>query len=371
MDATDRRQRAAQEAAEWWVTLQGDPARDERERFVDWLRESAIHVAEMLRIAQVHGALAQFERWSQLPTGSGLEQVSEPENVIPLRPADSHTQLPQRQGSGASRQPLRLRSSPTRWAIAASLLIFAVATSWLLIQPRGQTIETQRGERREVALSDGSVVQVDPGTLLKVNFESHARRVVLERGRALFHVAKNAERPFFVQADGTVVRAVGTAFAVERATEAVVVTVAEGRVAVVPRSAPAVKQDPPTREVAGSRAASAGSAVTEIVLSANEQLTVESSGSAETVRSVDSRRTLAWAEGRLIFENQSVEEAVRQLNRYNRVQIVVTDPTLARRTISGVFNATDPQSFVAFLETVSSVRVTRGSSATVTIDVAQ
>ncbi len=61
MDANSRRARAAAEAAEWWVRIEsGELSRGEREQFVDWLRESAVHVAEMLRMAEVHGALERF-----------------------------------------------------------------------------------------------------------------------------------------------------------------------------------------------------------------------------------------------------------------------------------------------------------------------
>ena len=95
------------------------------------------------------------------------------------------------------------------------------------------------------------------------------------------------------------------------------------------------------------------------------------SGSAESVRAVDSGRALAWAEGRLIFENSSVAEAVRQFNRYNRIQILVNDDDLAHRSISGVFSAADPESFAAFLQSVAHVRVAHGDNADITIERAQ
>src|SRR5690349_12905429 len=65
MDGPERRAMAAETAAEWWVRLK-DPRipMSEREQFVDWLRESPVHVAEMLRVAQVHDALANFRRWT-------------------------------------------------------------------------------------------------------------------------------------------------------------------------------------------------------------------------------------------------------------------------------------------------------------------
>src|SRR6266853_725122 len=390
MDASDRRRRAAAEAAEWWVQLQGEASRGEHERYVDWLRESSVHVAEMLRVAQVHGALAQFERWSELATGGSGDEGG---TVVALP-----VPAPETRSSLESPKPL-----PRRWRLAASiaamLIVAAGLAAALLFALRGQVIETQRGERRQVALADGSLVQVDPETRLRVNYESRTRRVILERGRALFHVAKNPERPFLVQADDTTVRAVGTAFAVEQGADAVVVTVAEGRVAVFPAHASpaaeaaaasrrepiaqpaATPARPSTNHAASPPDSKTPSAVTEsspgmggageIFLVANEQVTVAASGSAEPVRTVDSGRALAWAEGRLIFENAPVERAVAQFNRYNRIQLAVNDATLARRPISGVFSAADPESFVAFIQSVATVRVTRSQKDDITIEAAK
>jgi transmembrane sensor len=373
MDASDRRGRAAEEAAEWWVLLQGEVTRREREEYVDWLRESSVHVAEMLRVAQLHGALEKFQRWSEIPTaGGGTEST-----VVPLVPPTHTTSSPP------------LKHTPRDWRLAASvaaaLLVVAGLTAWLLIDLRSQVIETQRGERRQVALADGSVVQVDPETRLKLDYEEHTRRVVLERGRALFHVAKNSERPFLVRVRNTTVRAVGTAFAVEEADHTVVVTVAEGRVAVL--NEPVTESQLPDTASPQKTAASAvkrvdeaprsdkppssGSAATEIILTANQQVTVAGVGTAEPVREVDSARVLSWAEGRLIFENESVERAVSEFNRYNRIQLNVNDAALAQRPISGVFSASDPESFVAFIQSVAAVRVTRNATDDIRIEAAK
>jgi transmembrane sensor len=274
------------------------------------------------------------------------------------------------------------------WATAASLLAIAGLGALRFLSAGGQIIQTERGERREMALSDGSVVQVDPETRLRLDYQPDTRRVILERGRALFHVARNANRPFLVQAHETTVRAVGTAFAVEQGTDAVVVTVAEGKVAVLPAGAPegakAVAAGAGTADSSAAaqpgfaqasrpvpRTAGGGHAPAEILLTANEQVTVAGSGTAAPVREVDSSRALAWAEGRLVFENESVARAVEQFNRYNRIQLTVNDPDLAHRSISGVFNAADPESFVAFIQSVAAVRVTRDSAADVRIEAAK
>ena len=390
MHASDRRKRVAEEAAEWWVVLQGEVSRAQREQYVDWLRETPMHVAEMLHIAQVHGALERFERWSRIPT----EGSSDDDGSVVTLPTPQHRpDAQQKVLESAPRRSIRV------WAVAATLLVVIGLTAALLVTEHGRIIQTERGERREVALADGSVVQVDPATRLRVKYEEHARYVFLERGRALFHVAKNVARPFFVEANDTTVRAVGTAFAVERQSDSIVVTVAEGKVAVFPAHSPTqVADTSPSAATAQVRIKASpeaalhpnswspsgheqlrsigqslspkepGGHATEIFLTADQQIVVARSGSAEPVRSVDSGRALAWAEGRLNFDRTSVGDAIQQFNRYNRIQIIVNDADLARRPISGVFSAADPESFAAFLSTVARVHITHSEAADITID---
>jgi transmembrane sensor len=333
MDASERRNRVAAEAAAWWVQLQSDDApRSTREQYVNWLRESPIHVAEMLRMAQLHGALQQFERWAQVDTSSDGES----DNVISL------TQPNPRESLRATRKSQALRV----WTIAASVGLIAIATTWFQLSARGEVIVTERGERREVALHDGSTVQVDPETQLRVKFNDRSRGIWLEHGRAMFKVAKNPNRPFEVHADDTVVRAVGTAFGVDRQSGGVVVTVAEGKVAIIRTMVTSLQPSQPDR--------------LPLALVANQQVIISKSGPAEPIHKVDSGRALAWAEGRLVFENDSVSSVAAQFNRYNHVQIHVTDAALSARPISGVFDATDPESFIAFFQSVAAVRVDRG-----------
>ena len=376
MDANDRRRRASGEAAQWWALLQDkDCSRADREQFVDWLRESAVHVAEMLRIAQVHGALEQFQRWTTIST-QGSDDAQDDDNVIPLGGAmlDKTEPPPAPRDPGppppAARSPGPNRARLLFAAVAATLVAVAVLGTFFA-RGWGQIIQTERGERREVALSDGSVLEVDPETRIRVAYESHARRIFLERGRALFRVAKNPQRPFLVRADGMTVRAVGTAFGVERQSQGILVTVAEGTVRVSPLDVPlqsnvSVQKSADYASHPSSHVSTASRvqdtsppAMTEILVTAGQQVRLAESGSAEPVRTVDPTRELAWARGRLVFDHESVADAVAEFNRYNRVQLKVTDTALAARAVSGVFDASDPESFIAFLGTVNVVHVTR------------
>ncbi len=349
MDASDRRARAGAEAAEWWVRIaSGEMSREEREQFVDWLRESALHVAEMLRMAEVHGALERFSDWARIPT----DDAQVPSNVVTFAPQIEAPARPaQAGGPSVGRR---------RWAVglaaAAGLAVLGFSLTFLF---GAQVIETGRAERRSVTLADGSIVQVDPESRLRIRLQKHERDVTLERGRALFRVARDHERPFLVHAGATLVRAVGTQFGVEQTREGIVVTVAEGKVAVVPAAARA-DDSGNHRTHPDGRSSGAGLAATaEVLLSAGQQVIVPRRGPAEAVRAVDTDRELAWVVGRLVFDNESVADVVDEFNRYNVVQLHVASRELAQRSISGVFDASEPESFIGFMQSVAPVNVHR------------
>lgn len=347
MDVNERRARAGKEAAEWWTEMQATQmSLERRETFVEWLRESALHVSEMLQVVEVHDGLGHFKRWSRIDT-AGSEQDDTNDTIVPLPTLTSRpAQYPIGQDATRRQKKHWLTSAPYIAGLATSALFAVGVSMWLGFN--GQTIETERGERREVALADGSVLQVDPETKMRVNMHDDSRRlVILEYGRALFRVAKDPERPFMVRANGTVARAVGTSFSVETQMQDVIVTVAEGRVAV------SVPPLPGTNPVAPELAA---------MLIADQQMTVAGSGASPSVRKVDSKRELAWASGRLVFEHTPLTSVLNEFNRYNQVQMRIDDVQLAERRISGTFNASDPDSFLDFIRTVANVEVVRDNA---------
>ncbi len=383
MNANSRHARAAAEAAEWWVRIEsGDLTRKEREQFVDWLRESAVHVAEMLRMAEVHGALERFQAWARIPIDESPAQ-GEASNVVAFVPASEETGHRAREPTAhtasepaghavhelthesASEVPDHVAqpiSTPRRRWIAGLALAATVAVLGVLLALffSAQVIETGRAERRSLTLADGSVLQIDPESRLRVRLGRHERDVALERGRALFRVAKDPGRPFVVHAGATQVRAVGTQFGVEQSRQGIVVTVAEGKVAVLAGEAlgeaSASGSGPPP---AGRSGTAQTRSSAEVLLTAGQQVIVPRRGPAKAVRAVDTNRELAWVAGRLVFDNESVADVVEEFNRYNVVQLHVASPQLAQRSVSGVFDAAEPESFIGFMQSVAPVNVRR------------
>jgi transmembrane sensor len=196
-----------------------------------------------------------------------------------------------------------------------------------LIAP-GQAYKTQRGEVRVISLKDGSVVTLNTASRAEVDFNDATRKVRLIEGEALFEVAKDSLRPFIVDAGDASVRALGTSFSVRRLGDAPIhVTVSEGLVEVKQSSVAA-----PVRIAANMRA---------VIAMPRAKI-----GPAPIAISPEAvSRELAWREGRIAFEAESLAAAAATFARYSPTRIVIDDPIVARKEITGLFTANDPVSF--------------------------
>jgi transmembrane sensor len=340
-DPNQDAQRALSEAATHWLVLMqtGELTNEQRVEFVDWLRASPLHISELLRVGELDGQLARLPIWPTLPAGMHLTSA-----VVGFR----------------SRSPVARdrRARPdrrSRWA-AAIALISAIGVGYMLLAPQGAIhLQTMAGEHRELALEDGSVVDLAPDTDLVVRYEAHRRGIVLAHGQAMFRVAKDSTRPFIVRAAQTQVRAVGTVFNVERDSKGILVSVVEGHVAVTQQS-----RLPDTLTGLSS--------TTAVSLNPNEELSIDYAGKPSAVRQVPHSVSSVRAGETLSFVNETVGELAQKFNARNRLHMDVLSPDVAARRISGVFFADDPESFVAFVEAVTGAQVRRQSPDLVTIE---
>jgi transmembrane sensor len=202
-----------------------------------------------------------------------------------------------------------------------------------------KSYETGVGGREKIELSDGTTVDLNTNTELNARISNSRREIALDHGEALFHVAHDTKRPFYVVAGGTVVRAVGTAFSVRvRDAEHVEVLVAEGRVAVGAPGTEANFENPSLLARAPKVSAGEAAAVHR------NSVTIHS------VPQPDIPRKLAWTAGQLAFQGETLDDAVHEFNRYNERQIRIADPAILGLQVGGNFSTTDPESFVAALQ---------------------
>ncbi len=223
----------------------------------------------------------------------------------------------------------RAYGSTRRWTLAVGGAAAAAAVMGIgyEVWRPAQRFETERGELRRLPLEDGTVVTLNTATKVAVKFTTARRDVQLLEGEALFDVAKNPKRPFYVDAGDVRVRAVGTSFTVRKLPgNPTQVLVSEGIVEV-------------TR--------SGGGAAGAVRLVANQQVLARPNAPFATSALAPAAvvRELMWRQGMLSFEGASLREAAAEFSRYSDPQIAVDDPTIANETITGLFSANDPAGF--------------------------
>jgi transmembrane sensor len=325
-----KRELISQEAAEWFARMK-DPnvPLDDRQRFLRWLKQSQIHVAEYLRVASIDGDLRRAQLTCAL-TGET------PSNVVPLFAGESAR-------SGASGGSLRWKIAAAVAACAlATLLSLGVGTAW-----RERSVDTELGQWKTVTLADGSELQLGPNTRLTLDIGDAQRSLVLVRGEAYFKVAKDPTRPFLVQANAYAVQAVGTEFAVSRRKDEVIVTVREGTVRVAP-SAKSRK----------SRGSDDEPLQLTVPISADYQLRITDSWPVTPSR-IDVRYALAWRERQLMFKaGDTLADAVEEFNLRNKVQLRL-DPRARSLPVRGSFDASDPVAFARTVDKTSPVVAVR------------
>jgi len=344
-------QAIAEEAANWFIRFEeNDVPGVEREAFVNWLKRSPIHVEEFIRVSATHAQIKAIPATELISVKELLDQARS--NVIDL----THTRVNHTTDTGAD------SSTSTRWARhpgakAAMLAALTLLAVWLFAWNRSSddpdrlTYVTALGEQRSILLEDGSVIKLNTQSSLDVYFSEATRSVKLSAGEAVFYVAKDATRPFQVEAGAAVVKAIGTRFNVYRQASQTVITVMEGRVAV--SSAKTL----PVSATSSGPSAVKPFAAESVQLNQDSQITVLETGAIVAPAIVDPEAITAWTDRRLVFNAEPLETVVRELNRYNPKKLVFGDQLLSQQTISGVFDANDPEALLAFLQTVGKLHV--------------
>ena len=236
-------------------------------------------------------------------------------------------------------------------AAIAAVTIIGGGLSCYMLRDGSERYASGTGEMRRIALSDGSRLLLNSQTEVIVRLTQQRRDVQLVRGEALFEVAHDSARPFIVQAKNAQVRAVGTAFAVRVEGVRVKVTVTQGVVEVIDLKA----TSPQDRGVSGR------SDVGVMRVAANERAIIAPTRvtEVEAIAPAEADRELAWREDLVSFDGETLEQAVSEINRHNRRQIVIDDSRLASMSVVGVFRASDFEGFAAAAAAALNARAVR------------
>ena len=358
-----------EEVAADWLTLRAEGFSSTQKRdFERWCRADPRHATA---VARLEAACALLEKMPLVR--AELQPVVE----FPVKP---------RAIAPAKKFPL-LRVA---FAMAAAVVLAAFGWwRWARPQPSAQVYATSTGGYERVVLADGSVVELNANTEVRVDLAPAERRIALVSGEAHFTVAHDTSRPFIVSAHGVAVRAVGTAFNVRLAASSVEVLVTEGKVSVSdvgPALAAAPSRGEPASQTGLPLRSASGQAIggSPTFLAANERTLITfappksaapipsaPSAVVEKITSEAIREALSWQERKLVFSETPLRDVVAQFNRRNRLQLILGDAALAERPVGGTFAADNVEGFVRLLAGSDTIIVERRDEVTVVLRAAR
>jgi len=327
-----------EEASRWLVEFSTDEVDAEtRRQFGAWLRASPEHVAAYLELGAFWDDASHYDPQRKLDIEALIAGSSAQENLVELPAAALVSRVTDVLPVSVSSAVKQRRWRPDWIAAAAVASLVITLTAWLMLG-NDQHYRTDVGEQRILRLADGSTVTLNALSEIRVRWSKRERAIDLLAGQALFRVAKDKSRPFIVASGDTFIRAVGTQFDVSRKPFGTVVTVVEGRVAILSRQPPA-RAEPET--VTAPRS---------IELGAGEQVVKLASAPAPSrPHETDVASATAWTKQLLIFESTPLPEVAQEFNRFNTQQLVVEGAALTSFRVSGTFPALDPASLPRLL----------------------
>ena len=292
--------RARDEAAQWFVRLQdAELSAAERQQFDVWLNEHPRHQYE-------------FDVLQGLWSATDLLPKARLQTLC-----DAPVEHPKRR-------------AVLRYAVAASVVAVAVGVGLFsgLGQPKSYSAEfsTRLGEHRQVALPDGSVMDLNSRSVVAVHYEKGRRGVELKQGEAMFSVEHDASRPFVVAAGAGQVTVTGTRFDVRRDADQTRVAVEAGTVKVQGRLLDQT-----------------------VMLTAGRGTHVDTQGQVAAAYAVNAEELTAWRTGKLVFNNATLGEVAREVSRYREQPLRVSTTAVGNLRLTSVFKSNDTDALLKAL----------------------
>lgn len=305
-----------EEAARWYVRLQGDEATEapssQAQSWQHWLDEAPAHRRAWERVRTLQARMGRVPADIAVPT------------------------LRARAGGGTSR----------RGAFKTLGLVLGAgalgAVGWKVFEQApwqiwGATCRTGTGERRSYRLADGTLLELNTGSAVDVAFDAQTRLLRLHEGEILVTTHPDqvgVDRPFVVQTSQGRFTALGTRFIVRQMQGATRLTVLEHAVRAEPARAP-------------------GQAVT-VDAGQRLQLTADRAGEVQPAPAYED----AWSRGMLVALDWRLDEFLHELARY-RPGLLHCDAAVAGLRVSGVFRLDQPEAVLHNLTGLLPVRLQR------------
>lgn len=216
------------------------------------------------------------------------------------------------------------RLRPLHWMAAAAILALVAIAWWYTSTTQSITTPAQQGPLATAVhpslqtLPDGSIVSLNANSKIdSIRFSDNLRELYFQ-GEGFFNIQHDASRPFLVHTQGIVTRVLGTQFNIKAypGQKRVMVTVTNGKVQVE----------------------KSGSTEPLGVLTPGEQLVVEENIPLPPVTKANIAEVVEWKNAALLFDNQSLPDAVQVLKKQFGVAITLQDTALFEQHFTADFS---------------------------------
>jgi len=310
-----------EQASHWLSRLDRGLADAEREQLVAWLAQDERNGKTLVSLAHA---------WDSMESLRSLSGLIELRQIQDRRNNDRRYRTAAIGAAAIVVAICAAVTAPIDWPTATSQPTQAAP---IVAAPRPAagawttTLATSVGERQTANLPDGSLITLNTRTKIRAATVQGTRHVDLIEGEATFSVAHDPDHPFIVIAGGYEIRAVGTKFNVRRHPDQTVsVIVTEGKVAF-------------------------GSTSTDVTyLVAGERIDSINSGyrvSGVSKNAID--EALAWHHGSIVFQGETLEQALTEVSRYSDKHFTIDDPSLRSMRIAGVYRTDNVDALLASL----------------------
>lgn len=242
----------------------------------------------------------------------------------------------------SQRRPGWMRIAVVMGVIAAT----GTAGAGYLFNSHTQLIATPIGGQRNITLADGSQIELNTDTSIRVDLTAKKRAIELVKGEAYFEIRHDAARPFVVTVSGHRIVDLGTKFLIRTSSQALNVTLVEGSARLETISPQASQQDVTLKPG-------------DLAVATADSVRV----SKRPVR--DMQNALAWRRGVIALHNASLADAAAEFNRYGGEQLIVADADAGKLTINGTFGKTEVEEFAGMTHEIFGLRIQHQNGAIV------
>ena len=327
-------ERISLEASEWSAKRDDGFKAEDQDAFFEWLATDPRHKAVYPERLAFWGEMDDLSDWR-------------PEHSLEPNPDLLASRTP---------RPWRARL----WALGGMAAAFVLGL-FFVAQKSGDGSNDSRilafggaASYENYVLEDGSIVELNQGAEVSVQFTEERRLVFLHSGEAHFMVETDLDRPFQVRAGRAIVQATGTAFNVALEESGIEVLVTEGRVLLEDvASLPEVESIDLLN-----------SSVTALELAAGQQMVMSESvePNHEQVVSVSEdeiEQRLGWKGEVLDFTNAPLKEVVEAFNRRNRVKVSIASSALVDEPVTATLRSNNLDGFIELLEVAMEIEAVR------------